>query len=219
MYEAVVFDCDGVLVHPTPAGTVEGAVAATLRSFGVEPSPEVVDGLTGRNLGRVRELCVAHDVDPEAFWAEREARAAAAQGGAMREGRKPAYDDVSELCDLDLPLGIVSNNQQATVDRFVETFGFEELFATAYGREPSLDGLDRMKPEPHYLDRALADLGVAPDSALFVGDSTADLRAAAALGTDAAFVRRPHRSDYDPGVSPAHEVGSLREVCDLAGSA
>ncbi|MFB6160347.1 MAG: HAD family hydrolase [Haloferacaceae archaeon] len=215
MYETVVFDCDGVLVHPTPTGTVDAAVEATLRSFGVEPDPEVVDALTGRDLDRVRELCLAHDLDPEAFWAEREARAAAVQGGAMRAGRKPAYDDVSALRDLDRPLGIVSNNQQATVDRFVETFGFEDLFATVYGREPSIAGLRRMKPDPHYLHRALDDLGVAPADALFVGDSTADLRAAEAAGADAAFVRRPHRRDYDPAVDPVHEVTSLREVRDL----
>ena len=86
--------------------------------------------------------------------------------------------------------------------------------ACYYGREPTLSGIERMKPDPHYLEGALSDLKLDPDrdGVLYVGDSESDVVAAAAAGIDSAFVRRPHRRDSDLHATPTHEVRGLDEL-------
>lgn len=214
-YEAVVFDNDGVLVRPTEPRVLRRAAARTFEAFGVDPPADGPEAAADGDLDRIRRACERRDLDPAAFWAACEARAAGAQRAALAAGEKPLYGDVAALRGLDRPMGIVSNNQHATVEAVIDAFGLDDLFATAYGREPSLRGLRRKKPATHYLDRALADLGVAPADALYVGDSNDDLRAAAAAGIDAAFVRRPHRAGYDLVSEPPHVVESLHGVAAL----
>jgi HAD superfamily hydrolase (TIGR01549 family) len=214
-YEAVVFDNDGVLVRPTERRVLRRAAARTFEGFGVDPPPDGCEAVADGHLDRITRACERCDLDPAAFWAACEARASAAQRAALATGEKPLYDDVAALRDLDRPLGLVSNNQHATVEAVLETAGLDDLFVTAYGREPSLRGLRRKKPETHYLDRALADLAVAPADALFVGDSNADLLVADAAGVDAAFVRRPHRDGYDLAADPTHVVDSLHDVASV----
>ena len=139
----------------------------------------------------------------------------AAQARAMEDGRKPTYDDLDALVALDdrgVATAIVSNNQQATVDRFLDLVDLGVEMPVAYGREPSLDGLRRKKPDPHYLRWALADLGGAASETLYVGDKTKDVLAARAVGADAAFVRRLHREGYRVGAAPDHEVRTLHDL-------
>lgn len=214
-YEAVVFDNDGVLVHPTDSRVLRRAAARTFEVFGVDPPTDGVDAAADGSLDGITRACERRGVDPAAFWAACEVRAAGAQRAALAAGEKPRYEDVAALRDLDRPMGVVSNNQHATVEAVLETFDLGDLFVTAYGREPSLRGLRRKKPATHYLHRALADLGVAPADALYVGDSNDDLRAARAAGVDVAFVRRPHRADYDLVAEPTHAVESLHGLAAL----
>lgn len=211
-YEAVVFDNDGVLVRPTDRRVLARAAELTFEAFGVEPPDDGVRASVEGRIDGIRRACERTGLDPAAFWAACEARASGAQRAAVASGEKPLYGDVAALHDLDRPLGLVSNNQHATVEAILDVFDLDDLFATAYGREPSLRGLRRKKPATHYLDRALDDLAVSPADALYVGDSNDDLRVAAAAGVDVAFVRRPHRADYDLVADPTHVVASLDEV-------
>lgn len=212
MYDAAVFDFDGVLTQPTPGAVLSEAARESLRAVGVDPTPRAVSHARSSDLGRVRRLCAAHGLDPDAFVETRDAHTAAAQAAALRDGRKPTYDDVGALAEFAArgrTVAIVSNNQQELIDRFVAREAPADV-AVAYGREASVAGLRRKKPRPYYLRRALDDVGVAPDRALYVGDKTKDVLAARALGADAAFVRRPHREGYRVGAAPDHEVQTLR---------
>lgn len=215
MYEAVVFDNDGVLVHPTADGVLRRAVRRAYEDFGVDPGEDVVAAAVSGDPGRIREACATAGIDPDSFWPERESQAARLQRAEMETGDKPAYDDVAALAGLDRPLGVVSNNQHETVEAVLTVHGLADLFATAYGREPSLTGLARKKPESHYVERAFADLGVDPADGLYVGDSEVDVLAAAAAGADSAFVRRPHRADYELGPEPTHTIGTLADLRGL----
>ncbi len=209
-YEAVVFDDGGVLTVPTHTEVHREAVRAAFAEFGVEPTTEGVDGVVHGSFTRVRRVCELHGVDPEEFWPRHEAYAAAAQREALERGLKRRYDDFDALADLDVPLAVVSNQQQATVEYLVEAFGLDDLFEVAYGREPTVEGFRRTKPSSHYIERALSDLGA--ESALYVGDSNVDVVAADRAGIDSAFVHRPHRADYALAADPTYELESLRDL-------
>jgi phosphoglycolate phosphatase-like HAD superfamily hydrolase len=109
----------------------------------------------------------------------------------------------------------VSSNQQATLEFLFEHFGVGGWFETVYGREPDPESLARKKPATHYLDRALADLGVRGERTLFVGDTWVDVVAGDRAGCDTAFVRRPHRRDHALDTEPTYEVETLDDLLAL----
>ena len=211
-YDAVVFDNDGVLVGRTRYDRLQEAAWDAFEAVGVEdPDPEHVESMVvGVSPGDVREVCSTYGLDVAEFWATRDRTAADIQRKEVREGRKRLYDDVSTVADLEQPLGIVSSNQQETVDFVLEHFGVADLFDAAYGREPTVESLRRKKPRPHYIERTLADLDA--ETALFVGDNESDVLAAENAGVDSAFIRRPHRIDHELSVDPTYEVDSLHDL-------
>ena len=214
-YEAVVFDNDGILVELVDRAVLRTAAEETFAALGItDPAAEHVDRVVvGVAPDALERVCAAYDVDPDSFWRTRDRLTSAVQRAEMRAGRTGLYDDVDALRSLDVPLGIVSSNQQATVDFTLDHFGTRDLFETAYGREPTVESLRRKKPNTYYLDRALAELDV--DDALFVGDSETDLLAAERAGIDSAFVRRSHRIDLELGVTPTYELTGLDELLAL----
>jgi len=214
-YDAIVFDVDGVLLEPADRETLEEGVRRTFGSFDVvSPADEHVESMAIHvTVDAVREVCDAYDLDPDAFWRERDRRSSEVQREAIRAGHKPLYDDLDVLDRLDHPKGVVSANQQSTIDFILEYFEFDGTFETAYGREPGLEGLRRKKPDPYYLERAVGDLDA--ETALFVGDSESDVEAAHRAGVDAAFVRRPHRANYDLEPDPEYEIETLAALPEL----
>jgi len=214
-YDAVVFDNDGVLIELTDEQLLAEAVRDTFAEFDVTVDHERALAMATRDQPPDETLEREFDVDPERFWQRREANASAVQREAIRRGEKALYDDVAALGELDARLAVVSNNQHETVEFIVEHHGLDDHFETVYGREPTLAGARRKKPDPSYIEQALDDLGTR--SALYVGDSEKDVVAAQRAGIDSAFVRRSHRADLDLGAEPTHEVRDLAELADRLG--
>ena len=214
-YDTVVFDNDGVLVGRTRFDVLRDATRNAFEECGVEePAPDDVEQMTiGATPGSVGTVCQTYDLDPGSFWRTRDDVVSRAQQQEARQGRKTPYDDLDELQDLDVQMGIVSSNQQATVDFLVDHFdGFDRMGA-AYGREPTIHSLQLRKPNPHYIEQALGDLDA--NNALFVGDNESDVRAAENAGIDSAFIRRPHRRDWDLNVWPTWEIDRLSDLHDI----
>lgn len=206
-YDAVVFDNDGVIVEPTERDVLVDAVVETFREFDVDVDRSHAEWTVAAAAGPTAVVREEHDIDAAAFWRRREAKAVDAQCAAVRAGGKQVYDDVSALDLFDTPLGLVSNNQHATVEFLLDYHGLGGRFETAYGRHPTVTGAERRKPEPHYIETALDDIGTT--NALYVGDSEKDIVAAQRAGIDAAFLRRDHVAGVDLSVSPTYEVPSL----------
>ncbi|WP_336344436.1 HAD family hydrolase [Halalkalicoccus ordinarius] len=217
-YDTVVFDNDGVLVGRTSFDVLRKATQETFAQFDVtDPDADHIDDMTvGATPERIDAVCNAYDLDPEAFWRACDRTSSLAQQEEARAGRKTPYDDVDTLADLDAAKGIVSSNQQETVDFLLNHFDVYDPFATAYGREATIESLDLRKPNPHYLERALSDLDA--DSALFVGDNESDIRAAENAGIDSAFIRRPHRRNWDLNVWPTWEIDALDDLHAICGA-
>jgi len=216
-YEAVLFDNDGVLVEPVGRAVLRRATWEAFDALGVsDPDPDDVERVSiSVTPDLLSSVCATYGLDPERFWRARDYHSSHAQRVELRAGRAALYDDFDAVRDIDAPRGIVSSNQQDTVEFMHDFFATRDLFATAYGRDPTIRSLARKKPDPHYLNRALADLNA--DSALFVGDSESDVLAARNAGLDAAFVRRPHRESYDLSVDPTYELDGLTDLLDIDG--
>jgi HAD superfamily hydrolase (TIGR01549 family) len=216
-YEAVLFDNDGVLVEPVGRSVLRRATWEAFDALGVsDPDPDDVDRVSiGVTPDLLSTVCATYDLDPERFWRARDYHSSHAQRAELRAGRAALYDDFDAVRDVDAPRGIVSSNQQETVEFMHDFFATRDLFATAYGRDPTIRSLSRKKPDPYYLHRALSDLDA--DAALFVGDSESDVLAARNAGLDAAFVRRPHRESYELSVAPTYELDGLADLLDIDG--
>ena len=211
MYEAIVFDSDGILVEPTDLELLRAAIRETFEAFGVaDPPPDHVEALHHVTLETVERICANHGIDPAPFWRHRDDTASRRQRDAIERGEKPPYPDLEVLRAFDRPVGVVSNTQHETIRFVLETFDLAETVATFYGREHSLDGIRWKKPNPYYIQRALEDLGTT--DALYVGDSQKDIVAANRAGIDSAFVRRPHRQDLELDPEPTFEVEGLAEL-------
>lgn len=213
-YDAILFDNDGVLIEPPDRETLRAAARRTFRECGVDdPSEEHVEGLvSGVDLDWLADVCDAYDVEREPFWRRRDECSSRAQREAIAAGETTAYDDVAVLERIAAPVGIVSTNQHETIEFALEHFDLADHVDAFYGREPTIDGLRRKKPNPYYLRRILADLEA--DDALFVGDSESDVRAARNAGLDSAFLRRPHRRETTLSVEPTYEFETLRALAD-----
>ena len=218
MYDAVVFDSDGVLVSRTSYDVLHGAAWAAFDAAGIsDPDRSVVEStVIDATPTEIKRICERHDVDPQTFWAHRERLSTERQQAEARAGRKTPYEDLRALDRLSVPLGIVSSNQQATVDFLVEYFGLGSYFEVALGRRPTLKSLDRQKPDPYYLNQAIDALEA--NSVLFVGDNDSDIQAAANAGVDSAFIRRPHRRQHDPTPEPTYVVEDLHDIVGLCRS-
>jgi phosphoglycolate phosphatase len=214
MYDAVLFDNDGVLVKPPKRELLREATVSAFEEFDVDPADEHLNEVThSATPDGFRQVCEEYGFDPETFWKARDSAASEMQLREIRAGRTTTYDDIDALSEFDSPLGLVSSNQQATVEFMLDYFDLEHHFETYYGRPPTVEGIRRKKPNPHFLELALADLGV--EDALFIGDSESDVVAAHNADIDSAFIRRPHRIDYDLSVDPTYEIEGLPEIFDI----
>lgn len=219
MYDAVVLDSDGVLCGLSDPVLLSTAIERTYRSFGVtEPTDRDREALgIGTSAERVGAACDRHGLDRAAVWTRRDRTISELEREAIRTGGKCLYADVATLSALGRPVGIASNNVRTTVEYVVDRHGLTDVVGAVHARRPRIESLARRKPDPHFLRRALDDLGV--ETALFVGDSASDVGAARRAGIDAALLDRP---DRDPradaaGTAPDHVIGSLAELPALLG--
>lgn len=214
-YDAVVFDNDGVLIELTDRGLLAEAVHETFAAFDVTVDEAVAREMVAADDPPGDDFEAEYGIDPAAFWERREKTASQYQREAIRTGEKDLYDDFDAVTALPHRIGVVSNNQHATVEFILDHHDLADHFETAYGRVPTLAGANRKKPDPSYIEQALDDLNTR--SALYVGDSEKDVVAAHRAGIDSAFLRRPHRADLDLSVEPTHEVTDLYDLADRLG--
>ena len=217
-YDAVIFDNDGVLSTMTDQSVLARAVRAAFADLGVtDPDPADVEelcfGVTPETLSAVADR---YGLAERTLWLRRDLRSSLVQEREIRAGRKALYDDVAALGRIDRPMGVVSSNQHRTVRTVLEATGLAGQFETVYGREMDPRSLHRKKPNPHYLHRAIEDLGA--ENPLFVGDSESDVGAAAAAGVDSVFLRRDHRADLTLTREPTYEIETLAALPELVSS-
>lgn len=218
-YNAYLFDLDGVLLDFSD--DLSGYTTTVERAFtenGVNPDPKDTAAFASYDdldVERLCSICDDYGVSLDEVWKARERLASEFQTKQIDEGKRAPYKDALELRDFvsSQPTAVVSNNQHRTVKYTVESLGLS--FDTFYGREPTVAGIERGKPSPHYVKKALKDLDRKTEAVL-IGDSESDVRAAQRAGIDSTLVVRSHTPEPSSlDVEPTHVVEELGRVPNL----
>lgn len=220
-YDGVLLDYDGVVVRVLSederAPAFRERLAERLRNERFECDGSIADPLAHSvSPETLRSLSEQTGLDVETLWRCRDDALFDVLHGAVLDGRKSPYGDLSTVFELDVPLGIASNNQQRIVEFISDEYGLREQFETIHAREPHPDSLHRKKPEPTYLEAAIADMQV--ENPLYVGDRGTDILAGERAGLDTALVRREHNADRQVGREPTYEIDSLDALGDIVRS-
>jgi putative hydrolase of the HAD superfamily len=195
--DAVLFDWGDTLMRWSPSDDMlEAGHAAGFAAIGREPSPGITDRFRDAYLARFFAPGVIEEIEYPA-----EVRALLAEFGVEVGGEEltrflaaehAAWAPAHQLADTThalletlrergYKLALVSNafDPPDLLHRDLETLGVAERLDTALFSSE----LGARKPDPTIFREALERLGVAPERALFVGDTLAtDIAGAAALG-------------------------------------
>jgi len=212
----ILFDMDGVVLEGprTDQQVYDDAADAALDAFGVDPTPAQRRTLRRTDIDAIDTVCEQLGIETDRFWAQKESFASAGTHERIRSGARKVYDDVDAIADLAsrTSIGLVTNNRHETA-RFVANYldtAFGASFDVVLGREPTVEGYRRRKPDPSYIEQALTELGA--DDGIYVGDRPKDVTAGRAAGLETAFLWRPHNRSRECPPAATYELESLVEL-------
>ena len=203
MIEAVVFDCDGVLIDSEPVWE------RVRRKFVADHGGRWPDDAQDRMMGMSTAEWSAYmsedfglrlvprqvaDLVIEAMTAEYETHLPLLPG---------AVEAVRAL-SAHWPLAVASSAPKSLIEAVLDASGLREAFRAAVSSEE----VERGKPAPDVYLEATKRLGATPTSCAAIEDSSNGLRAAAAAGMAVIAVPRP---EYPPA---ADALGMARVVLD-----
>ncbi|WP_436534107.1 HAD family hydrolase [Actinoplanes sp. HUAS TT8] len=175
--DAVVFDCDGLLVDTETSWTrAETALFAEHgHGFGLEQKRLLI----GRTLEAAGEAMATYFDQPgtgpalAAHLEDLVARELAAGADAL-----PGARDLVVALRGRVPIAVASNSRRAFVDAALTTAGLSGLFDHIF----SADDVDHPKPAPDLYRAACAGLGAAPSRSVAFEDSGTGVASARAAG-------------------------------------
>ncbi|MFG2181701.1 HAD family hydrolase [Streptomyces abikoensis] len=190
--EAVVFDCDGLLVDTEPCWTV--AETAVFAAHGHPFGPEQKALVIGRTLEAAGEAMAGYFGRPGAG-AEiadellRRVRKELARGAAAL----PGAAELVRACRAAVPVAVASNSPRELLDAALGSAGLAEYFTHSF----AADEVCHPKPAPELYLTACAALGAAPARSVAFEDSATGIAAARAAGLYVAVVPSLPGADLD----------------------
>lgn len=182
--QAVLFDFDYTLADAT-RGIVD-CFRHAQESIGCPPSPEAaILPTVGYSLEAMYAMLTGDD-DPGRAKAVREAFLAMAADYMTPHTRilPDTAEVLTVLREKGMRLGVVTSKRHARIEEFFRREGLYDRLTLIVGA----DDVTREKPDPQGLLLALEQLGVTPENALYVGDSTVDGETARRAGCPFAAV-------------------------------
>ena len=182
-FEAVIFDCDGVLADSEWASAA--AWQNTLAVYGCRLSVEEFAGFIGttdRDLARAFGQRLGIEPDLILNTANDRLR-------VILEGGLPAFPDATGLLErLDQKVAVASNSDRWRLDAVLAAAGLIGRFVVSV----AADEVGQPKPAPDVYLRAAELLGASPGRCLVIEDSPTGIAAARAAGLKVVAVDRGH---------------------------
>jgi HAD superfamily hydrolase (TIGR01509 family) len=177
--EAILFDCDGLLLETESRWTI--AERGLLDRHGGQYTHEFKRRLLGTSRERSQQLIAQHlgrpAEDARALGDELEARFTEALSEHGTEPM-PGVVELLEALDGRLPIAVASNNGERIVRIALEIAGITRFFQSVVCASETLTG----KPAPDVYLAAAASLGVDPKRSVALEDSATGATAARAAG-------------------------------------
>lgn len=127
---------------------------------------------------------------------------------------KGVFETVEELYKKGYKLGIVTTKMRNTVKMGLKLTGLDKFFQTVV----TLDDVEKAKPDPEPVQKALTLLQSTPDRAIMVGDSKYDILAGQNAGTQTAGVAWTIRgNDYLQQFNPDYILNEMTDLLDVLG--
>lgn len=216
---AILFDLDGTLLDT--AGDIALALSRAFADHGHQgPPPAAVRQMIGKGAPVLVERAVA----AQGLGLAPSGQAALLERFFHHYGRLQELDECAAqpypgarealvaLHAAGLPLGVVTNKYHRFATGLLQRLDLAGYLRVVVGG----DTCERRKPDPMPLLHACAQLGVAPSTALMVGDSSNDVDAARAAGMPVVLVPYGYTEGQDPRLWPCeHLVDSLADLPGL----
>lgn len=187
---------------------------------------ELADWLEGRGLHGLLTETERESLDPHIVLravdrrhpgsdlvAEMEERLTNEEMRAASSAMPTAYADplIRTWTAVGSRLAITTNNSPRVVRKYLAGRGLISCFTPhIYGRTQDLQ---RLKPDPHCLNRALNAMGAAPSAALMIGDAPSDHEAAQQAGVPfLGYARNARKAKLLREAGAEHVVGSLQPL-------
>jgi HAD superfamily hydrolase (TIGR01509 family) len=206
--EAVVFDCDGVLVDSEPMH--DAATRAELEHRGIALANAFFDEHVGMRVAdQTAVLAARHGFDPDDLYAQREQRFWTLVRTRFAEV-PGSVDTVRRLHAAGLKIAVATSGTRKWIDYVVDRLGLgAEITATISGedvREP--------KPHPEAYLMASAAVGISAPRCAVVEDSERGYRAAIEAGCMVVVLNR-HGGDPHRFTDAAAVTTSMPQACDV----
>lgn len=206
-FRAVVFDLDGTLIDSAP--DIADALNMTLAELGRPGfTEEAVRGMVRTGwAGLLERAARLRGGMPQqgAAWLNRRFRDHYLPRSSRLSSLYPGVlETLRRLHGEGTLVGICTNKRQEASDAAVAALGLGAYVGAVVGGDRGA-----MKPDPAHIAAVLAELGCAASDAAMVGDSEADLRAAAGLAMPCVLV------SYGYAASPVEEMGATATIAAM----
>ncbi|MBV0893437.1 HAD family phosphatase [Paracoccus sp. Z118] len=211
-YEAILFDCDGVLLDSEPAGCEALACAVTAAGIPMTQH-EAARIFSGNSASASMALMRKAGLDAAAVYAESDRILF-----EMFDRDIPHIEGIEEvLSRFDVPMAVCSNSAIMRLDRSIARTPLAGRFGPHIY---SAEQVAAPKPAPDLALFAAERLGVAPEQAIFIDDNPHGVLCAVAAGCLAVGFIGPseHRSGHAQVLRDAgadHVVHGMGEFHDL----
>ncbi|OXM85020.1 pyrophosphatase PpaX [Paenibacillus rigui] len=211
MIQTVLFDLDGTIID-----TNELIIQSFLHTFeGVTPEPVTREHIIP-NMGRplVEQM--------QYFTGRTEVEDLVQKYRAFNVGK---HDDlvtefprvketVAQLHAAGIKLGIVTSKVRLTSLMGLKLCGLSDYFQTIV----SVDDVQKAKPDPEGIRKAMKELGSSPETTLMVGDSHYDIDAAHNAGVQSAGVAWSMKGiEYLKSYNPTYIIDDITELLPIVG--